>query len=150
MSSALRKQALCSHFLDSETSHLYVIVKAIMVPAVLAMPDQVAPPMTAPVDLLTADQVALVIQDQVAPLMMVLVVQHIADRGGQCHVHQVAPLMMVPVAQHITDRAAPVMQDQVDHAIQVLAEPGGHARQFAANSKRNGIKFSDAVFNLKP
>ena len=97
-----------------------------MVPAVLAMPDQVAPPMTAPADLLTADQVALVIQDQVAPLMM------------------------VPVVQHIADRAARVMQDQVGHAIQVLAELGGPARQFVANYATDGIEFSDAVFNLKP
>lgn len=121
-----------------------------MAPAVLAMPDQVALPMTAPADLLTAAQVALVIQDQVAPLMMVLVVQHIVDRVGQCHVHLVDELMMVPVAQHIAGRAARVMQDQVGHAIQVLAELGGPARQFVANYATDGIEFSDAVFNLKP
>jgi hypothetical protein len=99
---------------------------------------------------LTADRVALVMQGQVAPLMMVLVVQHIVGRVGQCHVRLVDELMMVPVGQHTADRAALVMQDQVGHAIQDQAEVGGRARQFAANSERNGIKFSDAVFNLSP
>lgn len=121
-----------------------------MVPAVLAMPDQVAPPMMGLAGRLTADQVALVIRDLVAPLMTAPVVQHIADRVGQCHVRLVDELMMVPVAQHTTVQAALVMRGLVGHAIQVLAEPGGHARQFAANSECDGIKFSAAVFNLKP
>lgn len=121
-----------------------------MVPAVLAMPDQVAPPMTAPVGLLTADQVALVMQGQVAQLMMVLVVQHIVGRVGQCHVHLVDELMMVPVGQHTADRAARVMRGRVGHAIQAQAEVGGHALQSVANSECDGIKFSAAVFILKP
>jgi hypothetical protein len=136
--------------LDSEASHLYVIVKVIMVPAVLAMPDQVAPPMTAPADLLTAAQVALVMQGQVDPLMMVPVVQHIAVRVDQCHVHLVDELMMDLAGQHTADRAAHATQGQVGHAIQVLAELGGRARQFVDNYASDGIEFSDAVFDLKP
>ena len=89
--------------------------------------------MTAPADLLTAAQVALVIQAQVAPLMMVLVVQHIVGRVDQCHVHLEGELMMALVVQHIADRAARVMQDQVGHAIQAQAEVGGHAQPFVVN-----------------
>ena len=131
-----------SQFLDSEASHLYVIAKVIMAPAVLAMPDQEAPPMTVPVDLLIADQVALAMQGQADQPMMVLVVQHIADRVGQCHVRLVDELMMVPVAQHITVPAELVMRGQVGHATQVPAEQGGHARRYVANSEYDGIKLS--------
>ena len=106
--------------------------------------------MTAPAGQPTADQVALVIQDQVAPLMMVPVGQHIAGRVGRCHVRLVDELMMVPVGQHIADRAALVMRGRVGHAIQVPVELGGHARQSVANSECDGIKVSNAVFNLKP
>lgn len=121
-----------------------------MAPAVLAMPDLVAPPMTVPVDPLIADQVALAMQGQADQRMMVLVVRHIVARVDQCHVRLVGELMMVLVVQRIADRAARVMQDQVGHAIQVLAELGGPARQFVANYATDGIEFSDAVFNLKP
>lgn len=89
-----------------------------MAPAVLAMPDQEAPPMTVPVDLLIADQV------------------------GQCHVRLVDELMMVPVAQHITVPAELVMRGQVGHATQVPAEQGGHVRRYVANSEYDGIKLS--------
>jgi hypothetical protein len=98
--------------------------------------------MTVPAGQPTADPVELVMRGQEDQPMMVLVVQHIVGRVGQCHVRLVDELMMDLAGQHIADRAALVMQARGDHATQVPAEQGGHARRYVANSEYDGIKFS--------